>query len=136
MGYEHLPQDDASDDAVDLVIEGHEVQRQKHIRAALLKHRWTVINVFLLLTQLALIIFYIRHIATDHFPSIPVSYGRDFDYMSLDHQFDDLWGGEEVEKAGVIVLKEHGGRYNDIEYGAISMYARCSWMRSSLLICP
>ncbi|KAK5944239.1 hypothetical protein PMZ80_003520 [Knufia obscura] len=125
MGYEHLPQDDASDDAVDLVIESHELQRRRHIRTVLLKHGWTIINAVLLLTQLALITFYVRHIAIDQAPAVPTSYGRQFDYMSLDHQFDDLWGGEAIEKAGVIVLKEHGGRYNDIEYGAISMYARC-----------
>jgi hypothetical protein len=50
-----------------------------------------------------------------------MQFGRDFDYMSLDHKYDNLWGGRAVEEAGVLILKEHGGPYTDIEHGAISM---------------
>lgn len=42
--------------------------------------------------------------------------------MSLDHKYDGLWGGNEVEQPGVLVLKEHVGQHVEVEHGAVGMY--------------
>jgi hypothetical protein len=81
-------------------------------------------NIILFIVQLLLIIAYIIFIFARNTTAPTKSaaqFGRNLDYMSLDHKFDHLWGERAVEEAGVIILKEHGGPYTDIEHGAISM---------------
>ena len=74
------------------------------------KPRWRLVHFGLLLLQLMLITVWIASSWVSKQTVVNMQYGRDFDYMSLDHKFDDLWGGVEVEDAGVIQLKDHDGR--------------------------
>jgi hypothetical protein len=86
------------------------------------KHLLSVLNLVLLLIQIALIGWYIRKIVSRRSETIEMEYGRNYDYMSLDHKYDYLWEQDvAANEAGIIVLKDHGGKYKEIEHGAISM---------------
>lgn len=81
----------------------------------------TALNITLLLAQIVVIGWYSSQYLSKS-GHIEMEYGRNYDYMSLDHKYDHLWEQDvAANEAGIVVLKDHGGKYRDIEYGAISM---------------
>lgn len=91
-------------------------------QSTLRKHRLTFLNLVLLLIQIALIGWYISEVIPRRSGTIEMEYGRNYDYMSLDHQYDHLWEQDvAANEAGIIILKDHDGKYTEIEHGAISM---------------
>ncbi|GAB7355479.1 hypothetical protein MBLNU459_g5976t1 [Dothideomycetes sp. NU459] len=86
------------------------------------KHRLTYLNLALLLVQIVLVGWYLSQVITRKHATVEKEYGRDYDYMSLDHKYDHLWEQDAAaNEAGIIILKDHGGRYGEVEHGAISM---------------
>lgn len=122
MVYEKLSQDsneespsEAFDDNFPRSQNG---SRFTNIKGHFRKH-WTVIlHVILILTQVTLFTWFI---SKNSFRIATVQYGRNFDYMTLDHEYDAFWSGKAIDTGGYIVINEHGGPFTDIEYGAISM---------------
>jgi hypothetical protein len=95
--------------------------RFTNIKGRFRKH-WTVIlHIILVLTQVALFTWFISNKNSRTIRTATVQYGRNFDYMTLDHEYDAFWSGKAIDTGGYIVINEHGGPFTDIEYGAISM---------------
>jgi hypothetical protein len=80
-----------------------------------------VLNVIPLVVQAVLLSVYIRSINRESASTAKVQFGRNYDHMTLDHEYDALWQGKAIESGGYIVLNKHSSRYTDREYGAISM---------------
>ncbi|KAH8705450.1 hypothetical protein BGW36DRAFT_422006 [Talaromyces proteolyticus] len=117
MDYKRLSQDSSDD------ILNHKKSSKLDVFISYTR-RWG--NSVLFLIQILLISVYLSLIAFNtgalSTSSTAKQYGRNYNYMSIEHQFDPLWMDSAIMKAGTIIVKEHGGRHNDVEFGAISMF--------------
>lgn len=120
--YSPIPHDSLEDEPVSLsqdtqqIIPLVQAAKRKHLLST-----FTILNFALLVIHTVLIGLYgvDRDLKSG---SIEMEFGRNYDYMSLDHKYDHLWEQDvAANEAGIIILKEHGGRYGEIEHGAISM---------------
>ena len=124
--YEKVSQTDNVDETLSESndnVERYAIRRQA-LRGRFRQHGWTVLNVLILLAQMVLfglIWTTVRSLKKEQGSTLHKQFGTDFNYMSLDEDYDTYWESDEIHHAGTIVLKEHDGRYWDVEYGAISM---------------
>ena len=125
MVYEKLSQesnDESSSEAVDDTFTNlRNVSRITIIKRAFRRHWALTSHVTLVLAQAVLFAWLLSHSTSRPARTATVQYGRNYEYMTLDHEYDALWAGKAIDTGGYIVLNEHGGRYTDVEYGAISM---------------
>ena len=78
-------------------------------------------NVILLVVQAVLLSVYIRSFNRESASTAKIQFGRNYDYMTLDHEYGALLQGKVIGSSDYNVLNKHGGRYMETEYGAISM---------------
>jgi hypothetical protein len=125
MVYEKLSQEsneEASSEAFDENFpRSQNSSRFTSIKDRFRKHWVFITHIILVLTQVALFTWFIRNNSSRTTRTATVQYGRNFDYMTLDHEYDAFWSGKAIDTGGYIVINEHGGPFTDIEYGAISM---------------
>jgi hypothetical protein len=129
MGYERVSQESSQDASSSKGLDENILflnqSRYVRFKSRVRKHWGVILHLTLLLVQLGLLSLWLINaisVSNSGKDTIPMQYGRNFDYMSLDHKYDHLWRGDGLDTGGFIVLKEHGGPYREKEHGVISMY--------------
>ncbi|RDW92208.1 hypothetical protein BP5796_01602 [Coleophoma crateriformis] len=122
MKYKTLSQDANSDENIAASENiSHDRESKAIERTATRRLMWAIlVNIFLTLLLLVSLGFHLYRPATNIDSGFKAQYGRNYDYMTLDHEFDHLWMDPAVETGGMIVMsKDEQGK--PTEYGAIAM---------------
>lgn len=138
MGYDPVSQDSsdgASETQIDdVIVFSGSCKRTNSLRSLARQHWLSIVNLVLLSVQFTLLTWHINSIspACNNTPDLntafsttsdgsEVQFGRNYEYMTLDHTYDAVWQGHEIDTGGYIVVSEHGGRFSEKSFGAVSM---------------